>query len=316
MAELETQLRLRHRAYRTERTYLAWVRRFLSMTTTEAPRDLGLREFRHFLSHLAVDAGVSATTQQQAFNALLFFYHYVLGRDVDSLYQTLRARRVRRLPVVLSRDEVSRVIARLEYPYRLMAMLIYGGGLRLSECLTLRIQDVDFAGSSLMVRSGKGNKDRSTLFPELLHAPMRKHLHSVQRLYSADQGAGLPGVAMPKALERKYPSAAGSWAWYWVFPSERLSRDPRTQVLRRHHLFPGTLQRHFRLAVIAGGIEKQASVHSLRHSFATHLVEAGYDIRTVQELLGHSSVKTTMVYTHVAGRHRSGVISPLQTLSV
>jgi integron integrase len=311
-------LRLRHCTYRTERTYLGWIRRFLHHCRhhTAKHRKIDADTLRNFLSYLAVEQRVAAATQQQAFNAILFLFRYVLNLRVEGLSETVRAGKPRRLPVVLTPGEVQELMHRLPQPYRLMGMLIYGGGLRLSECLELRIRDLDFESEQIVIRRGKGQKDRTTLFPRAIHPAVQSHIREVQYLYRQDRRDKKPGVPLPEALERKYPNAGLEWGWFWLFPSPRLSINPRTERVYRHHLYPSTLQKQVTKAVRSMALTKHATVHSLRHSFATHLIESGYDIRTVQELLGHEHVNTTMVYTHVAARNKKGVISPLEHLDL
>ncbi len=304
-------LRLQQKSYRTEQAYLAWVRRFCRFLNGKPPAELGNEDVRRFLSHLAVEGKVAASTQNQAVNALLHFFRHALGRDMGDIGQAVRAKKKPRLPVVLSESEVQRLLGELEGVHWLMTALTYGAGLRVSECMRLRVQDVDLERGTLTVRGGKRDKDRQTVLPEGVTEPMMRHLDRVRELYEQDRADDLSGVHLPKALERKYPNAGREWSWFWVFPSEKLSIDPRTRVVRRHHLSPMTFQRIVQRAAKAAGIAKHVTVHTLRHSFATHLVEKGYDIRTVQELLGHSDVRTTMVYTHVAKRNVLGVRSPL-----
>jgi integron integrase len=308
-ADMVRKLRLKHLALRTERSYLGWIERFAAFVGVE-PAALTSAEVESYLSHLAVQGGVSASTQNQAFSALLFLFRNVLGKELD--VNALRAPESHRLPVVLSKQEVSSVIARLPERFRLMARLIYGAGLRLQECLELRVKDVDFDRGILTIRAGKGDKDRPTVLPESLRPAWEEHLKLIHGLHDADRRANLPGVALPLALERKYPNAGKEWGWFWAFPGDNVSTDPRTGILRRHHLHPSAFQKHFKKAVADAGVAKPATIHTLRHSFATHLLESGTDIRTIQELLGHSDVKTTMVYTHVATRNRLGVRSPLE----
>jgi integron integrase len=308
---LVRQIRVRGRSRQTERTYVQWVRRFRSGHEHIGPSDLGDSHVRSFLTHLAIDGHLAASTQRQAFNAVLFLYRHVLGKDVSSLHGAVHARARRRLPVVLSREEIDMIFEHLDAPYALMCRIIYGGGLRLSESLALRIKDLNPDDHTLVVRSGKHDKDRTTLLPRVLDRALHAHLAQVRTLYETDRALGNPGVPLPTALARKYPGASTEWGWFWVFPSKRISVDKRTQAVGRYHVYPSSLQRAFHQAVLAAGIRKKASVHALRHSFATHLIEAGYDIRTVQELLGHADVSTTMIYTHVAARNKLGVVSPM-----
>jgi integron integrase len=303
-------MRLRHLSYRTEQSYLGWLHRFRDFTGDRPGVELRAGDVVRFLSRLAVEERVSASTQNQAFSALLFLFRHVLGKELD-VSTTVRARACRRLPVVLSRTEVGAVLSRLPEPFRLMARVIYGSGLRLQECLELRVKDVDFERGLLTVRSGKGDKDRWTVLPESLRTDWVKHLEMVRVRHEQDRAEGLPGVALPLALERKYPSAGKEWAWFWAFPAASVSMDPRTRVVRRHHQHPSAFQKAFKQAVREAGIAKPATIHTLRDSFATHLLELGTDIHTIQELLGHKDVQTTMIYTHVATRNRLGVQSPL-----
>jgi integron integrase len=275
---------------------------------------MGEAEIRRFLSHLAVEGRVAASTQNQALNAILFLYGQVLERDLGTLGAIERSRRPERLPVVLTRDEVRRVLTALDGIPRLVAELLYGGGLRVMEGLQLRVHDLDFDRRQVMVRDGKGMKDRTTVFPETLVGPLREHLDRVQLVWEGDRRGEIPGVELPYALAHKYPHAGTEWGWQWVFPSAELSVDPRSGIRRRHHLYETTVQRAMRSAVRLTGLTKPATPHTLRHSFATHLLENGADIRTVQELLGHSNVNTTMIYTHVLNRGPAGVVSPLDRL--
>jgi integron integrase len=278
------------------------------------PIELGEEAVARFLTHLAVVGRVAASTQNQALAALLFLYRHVLGRPLQALPIAARARRPKRLPVVLSRQEVRALLAQLEGDSRLIAWFLYGSGLRLLEALSLRIKDVDLDRREVTVRAGKGDKDRRTMLPAGALAPLRERLQALRTLHAQDRERGLPGVELPTALERKYPNASTDLAWQWVFPAPGLSRDPRTGIVRRHHLHESRVQRAIRRAVHLAGIQKPASCHTLRHSFATHLLEAGYDIRTVQELLGHKDVATTMVYTHVLNKGGRGVRSPADDL--
>ncbi len=311
--EMQRLLRLRHTSLRTERSYLGWLRRFRAFTGERPGVELRAGDVVRFLSHLAVEENVAPSTQNQAFSALLFLFRHVLDRDLD-VAATVRAKPRPRLPVVLSRGEVGHVLAGLGPPFDLMARLIYGAGLRLQECLELRVKDVLLHDGVLLVRSGKGDKDRRTVLPESLRGPLATHLQEMRLLHDADRRDGVPGVALPNALARKYPNAGQEWPWFWVFPGDNLSVDPRSQIVRRHHRHPSAFQKHFKQAAAEAGIGKPATIHTLRHSFATHLLEAGTDIRTIQELLGHKDVQTTMIYTHVASRNRLGVVSPLDAV--
>jgi len=300
----------RHYSRRTERAYTAWVRRYLAFHRGRAALEMGSAEVTQFLTGLAVRGHVSASTQNQALSALIFLYREVFGRPLEGL-DAVRAKSSVRLPVVLSRSEVAAVLQRLQGMPRLMSALMYGAGLRLLECARLRVKDVDFDRGEITVRDGKGRKDRMTLLPSTLPPPLTAYLQRVRRLYEADRLEGAGHVALPDALDRKYPRASSEWAWQWIFPASRGYLDPATSQRRRHHLHETVLQRAFRDAVRAAGITKAATCHTLRHSFATHLLDSGYDIRTIQELLGHSDVATTMVYTHVLNRGGRGVRSPL-----
>ncbi len=304
-------LRLRHYSYRTEQAYLHWIKRFILFHHGRHPRKMGVPEIEAFLSHLAAEEHVAASTQNQALQAILFLYREVLGREVAEPIRALRARKPKRLPTVLSRQEVQTLLAHLSGVHLLLAQLLYGSGLRLMEGLRLRVQDLDFTYHTITVRDGKGEKDRITMLPLTLVEPLRKHLEEVRRLHQQDLAQGYGAVYLPEALARKYPNAEREWAWQWVFPSPRLSADPRAGVIRRHHLDPSSFQRAVREAARAAGFSRPVSPHTLRHSFATHLLEAGYDIRIVQELLGHKDVRTTMIYTHVLQRGALAVRSPL-----
>jgi len=303
--ELIRQLRVRNRSRQTERTYLQWFRQFRGFVAIESPSDLDDGHVRSFLTYLAVERNVSAGTQRQAFNAILFLFRFVLDREVTSLSGAVRARASKRLPVVLSRREIDSVMGHMSPAYAFPARLIYGTGMRLGECLVLRIKDIDIERGAITVRSGKGDKDRTTVLPTSLVPSIEEQIDRARSVYDGDRQQGNPGVPLPSALAHKYPNASTEWPWFWLFPSNRLSVDPRTAAAGRFHLYPSTLQRAFHRAVLLSDLTKRASIHTLRHSFATHLIEAGYDIRTVQELLGHSDVRTTMIYTHVATRKRS-----------
>jgi integron integrase len=303
-------VRIKHYSIRTEQAYLQWIRRYIHFHRKRHPRELGADALSAFLSDLAVRGNVSASTQNQALNAILFMYRDVLKIKLPWIQDVQRAKRPQRLPVVLTRGEVKSVLAQLEGTVWLMAGITYGGGLRLLECLRLRVKDVDLDRCEIIVRDGKGQKDRVTMLPRTLVEPLRTHLARVRALHEQDVADGFGRVYLPFALDRKYPNADLEWGWQYVFPAKRRSIDPRGGCERRHHANPEVLQRAMKNAVRRANIIKPASVHTLRHSFATHLLEAGYDIRTVQELLGHADVKTTMIYTHVLNRGGRGVVSP------
>lgn len=313
------ELRLRHYSYRTEQTYLQWADRFLAHHgLQEIPAGDGSRLVREFLEHLALGRNVSANTQNQAFSALLFLYTQVCDQPLTGMGKTLRAKKVRPMPMVLSVTEVNRLLAMMEGTVALMARLLYGAGLRLMECARLRVKDLDFDRGQIFVREGKGGKDRVVMLPEALEAPLRAHLERVRVLWEEDRAAGIAGVYLPHALGVKYPNAPVEWGWQWVFPTKKLAVDPRAMdaagkaVVRRHHVQGLTVQRAVNEASRRAGLVKPASCHALRHSFATHMLENGTDIRTVQELLGHASLETTMIYTHVMKRKGvAGAKSPL-----
>jgi integron integrase len=303
-------LRARHYSRRTEDAYVAWIRRYVFFQGKRHPAEMGAEEVTAFLTALAVDSHVAASTQNQALSALLFLYRDVLEVDLPWLDGIVRAKRPARLPVVLTRDEVRAVLQRLHGAPRLMACLLYGAGLRVLECCRLRVQDIDFAANQVVVRGGKGDKDRVTMLPAIVKGALARHLDAVRAQHRDDLAAGAGWVELPTALFRKYPNAGREWAWQWVFPATRPYRDRLTGQHRRHHLHETVLQRALKAAVFQTGIAKRASPHTLRHSFATHLLEDGHDIRTVQELLGHRDVSTTMIYTHVLNRGPSAVRSP------
>ena len=309
--KMREALRLRHRSLSTEKTYLIWFRSFRQFVGEKEPGQLQGKDLQDFLSNLAVERKVSSSTQNQALNAVVFLYRHVLGKDIDQELSAVRARQRRHLPVVLTQKEIDGIFDHLSGTLKLMAMLIYGCGLRLHECLQLRVKDIDIEQNMVIVRSGKGDKDRRTVLPEVLKDDLIRHLSEIRSIYDQDRKTEINGVWLPGALEKKYPNAGKEWGWFWVFPSRSLSIDPRTTLVRRHHVHPVLLQKAFKVAVGKAGITKQASVHTLRHSFATHLLETGYDIRTIQELLGHQNLQTTMIYTHVAKKNVLGVRSPL-----
>jgi integron integrase len=307
-------IRARHYSRSTEHSYVAWARRFILFHGKRHPDQLGVPEVAGYLSHLAIDSNVTASTQTQAFSAILFLYRDVLGHPLAGLDDVVRARRPVRLPLVLSRGEVQTVLRRMRGTPLLMCSLMYGAGLRLLECCRLRVKDVDFDRREVTVHDGKGQKDRVTVLPDRLVVSLRAQLARAERQFDSDREGDAGYVALPYALARKYPNANREWPWQWVFPARRIHTDPETGERRRHHLHESVLQRMFAEAVRAADLSKPATCHTLRHSFATHLLEAGHDIRTIQELLGHSDVSTTMIYTHVLNLGGRGVRSPLDVL--
>jgi integron integrase len=314
--QLRDAIRIKHYSYSTEKTYIHWAKRYILFHKAKQgfachPAEMGAPEIEAFLSHLAQEGNVSASTQNQAFNALLFLYRNVLHIELDAHIHALRAKRGQHLPTVLSKHEVSQVLGGMQGLHQLMARLLYGCGLRLMECLRLRVKDIDFEQSQVVVREGKGEKDRLTMLPASLVEPLKAQITFVQKQHTRDLTNGYGSVELPFALARKYPNADKELAWQYVFPSDRLSTDPRSGITRRHHLDPSGLQRAVKAAAKLAQINKPVSPHTFRHCFATHLLEAGYDIRTVQELLGHKDVKTTMIYTHVLNRGPKAVRSPL-----
>jgi len=309
--QVRDTIRLKHYSIRTEQAYTDWIRRFILFHNKRHPRDMSEEEVAQFLTHLARDGNVAASTQNQALSALLFLYKDVLKQEIGWLDRVERAKKPPKLPVVLPPGEVQRIFAHLSGVEKLMASLLYGSGLRLMECVRLRVKDVDFAYAQITVRDGKGARDRVTMLPVNLARLLRRHLVKAKTQHEQDLEDGFGSVHLPFALARKFPNAEREWAWQYVFPSSRLSIDPRTGKKQRHHMAEGILQVAVKKAVRASGIAKPATCHSLRHSFATHLLENGYDIRTVQELLGHKDVSTTMIYTHVLNKPGLGVKSPL-----
>ena len=308
-------IRSRHYSRRTEKSYWFWIRFFIFRNAKRHPAEMGAEEVTAFLNWLATERNVAAATQNQALAALLFLYKAVLERDLPWFDGLVRAKRPVRLPVVLSEAEVRKLLEQLDGVPWMMASLLYGAGLRLQECLMLRVKDVDFAYRQILVRDGKGAKDRVTMLPESVVQPLQAHLGKVRALHRRDIAEGYGEVWLPHALSRKYPRAGYEWGWQFLFPSKNRSADPESGVIRRHHLYPDTMSRAIKCATRAAGIVKPVSCHTLRHSFATHLLLAGQDIRTVQELLGHADVSTTMVYTHVMNRGARGVRSPLDRLA-
>ena len=310
--QLRECIRYRHYSLRTEQAYVHWVKRFIFFHDKRHPKEMGGPEVEAFLSHLANVGKVAVSTHQQALSALLFLYREVLKQDLPWMTDMGRPKTPKRLPVVLTEVEVRRVLDRIDdQTHQLMARLLYGTGMRLMECVRLRVKDIEFERREIVVRSGKGDKDRVTMLPGALLAALQGHLEKVREIWLADRAANRPGVQLPNALERKYPNASTEWGWFWVFPAASEAKDPQTGIIRRHHLFEQNLQRAIKSAVRKAGVAKPATTHTLRHSFATHLLQSGYDIRTLQELLGHSDVSTTMIYTHVLNRGGRGVVSPL-----
>ena len=311
LEQVRDKLRLKHYSYRTEQQYLGWIRRFILHHGKRHPRDMSAPEIEQFLSHLATERQVSASTQNQALSAILFLYREVLHIELPWLENMVHARRISRIPVVLSTEEVTALLCHIDGTFRIIAQLMYGSGLRLMEALRLRVKDIDFGYSQIVVRDGKGKKDRVTVLPEATVTPLRAHLRLVREQHEAALRLGHAGVELPSALQRKYPGAHKEWAWQYVFPAARASRDPRSNAVRRHHVHETSVQRAIRRAARDVGISKPVGPHTLRHCFATHLLERGYDIRTVQELMGHADVRTTQIYTHVMKKGASGVRSPL-----
>jgi integron integrase len=314
MDQVRTAVRVRHYSLKTEKAYCYWIRYFIRFHDYQHPAAMGTEQVTQFLTHLAVERRTSAATQNQALNALVFLFKHVLERPLGNLEGVVRARRSQRIPVVFSRLEVQSILARLDAPYRLMASLMYGSGLRLMETLRLRIKDIDLDRLAILVRCGKGSKDRVTVLPEALVPDIRRAMERVRALHEQDLAAGYGDVEMPYALARKYPGEARSFHWKFLFAANKLSVDPISGARRRHHWYETSVQRAMKRAIRQAGIRKQGSCHTLRHSFATHLLEDGYDIRTVQELLGHNDVKTTQIYTHVLNKGGHAVRSPFSRL--
>jgi integron integrase len=312
--QVRAKIRLKHYSIRTEQAYTDWIKRIILYFGKQHPRDLGAREVEQFLTHLAVNGKVAASTQNQAKAALLFLYKEVLAVDLPWLDNVEQAKTPKRLPVVLSREEVQAILARLNGTPHLIASLLYGTGMRIMECLRLRVQDVDFKRREILIRDGKGFKDRVTMLPTSVAPTLQTHLDKVKDLHLTDLTQGFGSVYLPYALERKYPNAAREWIWQYVFPAAKLSTDPRSGEVRRHHIQEQAIQRAVKQAARDAELGKAATPHTFRHSFATHLLESGYDIRTVQELLGHADVSTTMIYTHVLNKGGQGVTSPLDHL--
>ena len=314
LEEVREIMRVQHYAIKTEQAYVEWIKRFILFHQKRHPDEMGESEIAAFLTHLVVDRNVAPATQGQALNALIFLYRKVLNRPVGEIPGIVRSKKKIKVPVVLTQREVSDLLAKLEGVHWLTGCLLYGSGLRLMECIRLRVKEIDFERLSITVKCGKGGKDRVVTLARELVVPLQRHLESVKTVHERDIAEGFGSVYLPYALSRKCPGASISWAWQYVFPASRRSMDPRTGVIQRHHISESSVQKSVKGAVRKAGILRPASCHTLRHSFATHLLERGADIRTVQEQLGHSDVKTTEIYTHVIGRGGSAVISPLETI--
>jgi integron integrase len=315
LTETKRVVRLKHYSISTERTYAHWITRFVAFNSMKHPLDMGEPEVEAFLSHLAAEKKAASSTQNQAFNALLFLYRDVLNRPLRGRIDAVRAKKPTHVPVVLTKDEVARILGLMKGTTQLMAKLLYGSGLRLMECVRLRVKDIDFAMRQVTVRAGKGNKDRYTTLSEALLPPLKDQLMRVKILHDKDLAQGQGAVYLPNALEKKYPKAATEFAWQYVFPAKNTSVDPRSGVVRRHHVGPSVLEKAIQRAVVEAGVNKKVSSHAFRHSFATHLLQSGTDIRTIQSLLGHNSLETTMIYTHVLQQGGFGVKSPLDSLT-
>jgi integron integrase len=313
LEQVSDVIRLKHYSYKTEKSYVNWIKRYILFHNKQHPREMSGKEIEEFLTHLAVEENVAASTQNQALNAILFLYKEVLKQELDLKVDAIRAKRSRYLPTVLTKEEVLAIINNLSGVYQLVVKLLYGTGLRQTECLQLRVKDLDFAQQQLIIRDTKGMESRVTMLPTSLIKELQFHLQIVKRQHQQDLEKGYGSVYLPFALERKYKNADREWIWQFVFPSDRISQDPRSKIIRRHHLHESGLQKALKQAVKTAGINKRVSCHTFRHSFATHLLQNGYDIRTVQELLGHKDVKTTMIYTHVLNRGGRGVRSPLDS---
>ena len=307
-------VRKKHYSIRTEQAYIKWIKEFILFHNKRHPKEMAEEEISAFLSYLASEKKVAASTQNQALNAIVFLYKQVLKIDLGEFGPIERAKRPEKLPTVLSKGEIQRLLSKINGTSGLALNLLYGTGMRLMECLRLRVKDIDFSRDQIVIREGKGQKDRTTMLPESLASSLKDHLSSVRELHDQDLANGFGEVYLPNALERKYPNAAKEWMWQYVFPSSKISKDPRSSKRRRHHMDDSSLQKAVKKAARLAKVDKKVSPHTLRHSFATHLLENGYDIRTVQELLGHKSVQTTMIYTHVIQKGGMGVQSPLDVL--
>jgi len=312
--QVRNVIRCKHYSIRTEQSYVDWIKRYIYFHKKQHPKDMGERQISEFLTHLAVERKVASATQNQALCALVFLYREVLKKEIGEFENLIRAKKPQKLPVVFTREEVRQILLQLSGVTWLMGQIIYGAGLRIMECVRLRVKDVDFGYGQIVVRDGKGMKDRVTMLPELIVEELQRHLLKAKKIHEIDLKAGFGAVYLPYALERKYKNANRSWSWQYIFPATRRSIDPRSGIERRHHISETVPQRAVRKAIRNCGLTKAGSCHTLRHSFATHLLEAGYDIRTVQELLGHKDVSTTMIYTHVLNKGGKGVQSPGDTL--
>ena len=309
--QVSDTIRVKHYSSRTEKTYKDWITRYILFHNKRHPKDMGAEEIQAFITHLAIERHVAASTQNQALSAIIFLYRHVLQMDIALPSDIFRAEKSKTLPVVLTHQEAMSVIHKMTRVPQLMAKILYGSGLRLTECLRLRVKDIDFGNHQIIVRDGKGEKDRATILPDALIADLQMHLETVGAIHQQDLKAGYGEVYLPYALARKYPNAAKEWMWQYVFPASARAVDPETKKIRRHHVDPSVLQKAVRQAAQLAGIDKPVSPHTFRHSFATQLLQSGYDIRTIQELLGHKDVKTTMIYTHVLQRGANAVKSPL-----
>jgi integron integrase len=314
--QLRDRIRLKHYSLSTEKTYVHWTKRFILFHNKRHPKDMAEKEIQDYLTYLAVKRRVTASTQNQALNAIVFLYKHVLHKELGDFSKAVRAKRSHRVPVVLTQEETHLVLTNLsKNQHQLIVRILYGAGLRLMECLRLRVQDIDFMRSTITVRSGKGNKDRVTVLPDNVKPDLQEHLERVKARFQQDLEEGYADVYLPNAIARKYPKAAKRWLWQFVFPAEFPSKDPRTGIIRRHHVYPGSVSREIQKAVRHANLTKRVSAHVLRHSFATHLLESGTDIRTVQELLGHKSIETTQIYLHCMNSPGETVTSPLDRLS-
>lgn len=314
LEQVQGKLRIKHYSIKTEKSYISWIKRFILFHDKKHPKEMGVKEIEAFLGYLAVELNVAASTQNQAFNALIFLYKYVLECEITEPINACRAKRPTLVPTVLTMDEIYRLLSAMSGTHRLMAKLIYGSGMRLMECVRLRVKDIDFGLNQVVVRSGKGAKDRVTVLPANLQDPIRNQLEFAKRLHESDLEKGYGTVYLPYALARKYRGAEKEWIWQYVFPASTISVDPRSGKKQRHHIHESSLQKAVRNAAKITAIPKHVSCHTLRHSFATHLLQQGYDIRTIQDLLGHKDVSTTMIYTHVIRQGGMAVRSPVDKM--